>query len=146
MNKLEKDYNMFDWWKKVFLKNYANFEGRARRAEYWYFNLVNMFFLIPFYILLIVAVFQENTFFIGITTIIFLVAALVITIPSIAVSVRRLHDTNKSGWMYLLAIVPVASLVVFIFTVLEGDKHANRYGNDPKNPNADNELNQIGLE
>jgi uncharacterized membrane protein YhaH (DUF805 family) len=49
MEKSEADYNMFDWWKKVVLKNYANFTGRARRAEYWYFVLTQIIFVLPLY-------------------------------------------------------------------------------------------------
>ena len=52
MEKLESDYNMVDWWKKVVLKNYANFNGRARRAEYWYFALANFIVIIPLQVLL----------------------------------------------------------------------------------------------
>lgn len=146
MEKLEQDYNMIDWWKKVFLRNYANFEGRARRAEYWYFNLANILVMLPFYMLLIYAIVQQSDALSVISIVLFVVLGMIITIPSIAVSVRRLHDTNKSGWFYLLAIVPFASIVIFIFTVLEGDKHTNQYGKDPKNPNQDDELSKIGTE
>ncbi len=146
MEKLEKDYNMFDWWKKVFLKNYANFEGRARRAEYWYAQLVSMLVFIPVYVLFIITLANESQVGMIISGAFLGLLVMVSIVPSIAVSVRRLHDTNKSGWFYLLAIVPFASIVVFIFTVLEGDKHTNQYGKDPKNPNQDDELSKIGTE
>ena len=53
--------------------------------------------------------------------------------PGLAVTVRRLHDTGKSGWLYLLALIPyIGSLIIFIFTVIKGDRGDNKYGPDPK--------------
>ena len=54
-------------------------------------------------------------------------------VPALAVTVRRLHDTGKSGWLYLLVLIPyIGSLIIFIFTVIQGDKEDNKYGPDPK--------------
>ena len=65
-------------------------------------------------------------------------------LPSLAVAVRRLHDTDKSGWYLLLSLVPFVSLVLFVFYLLEGNNGKNQYGNDPKNPS--NEIQNIGVE
>ena len=114
-----------EWYKKV-LSNYATFSGRARRTEYWMFILINI--VISFvlgivdYLLL-----GDDGGFLG------LIYSLAILIPSIAVLVRRLHDTNRTGWWVLLAFIPlIGMLVLLIFAVLEGDKSVNDYGPDPK--------------
>tara|TARA_B100001287_G_scaffold10843_1_gene8341 strand:- start:207 stop:902 length:696 start_codon:yes stop_codon:yes gene_type:complete len=131
-----------EWYLKVMRDNYTNFSGRARRKEYWMFSL--FFFLIT---VVIYFLFGLLAFFIagdlinfmniewvpivlGFSVIIYFLIHL---IPSIAVTVRRLHDTGKSGWLYLLAFIPyIGSLIIFIFTVIEGDRGDNKYGPDPK--------------
>ncbi len=151
IEKTEDDYNMFDWWKKAFIDNYANFDGRARRKEYWYFTLVNILAVFLFVIFIASTAFTLDSdeppmIFIG-AMIIFVLAALVMLIPSIAVAVRRLHDTGKSGWWYLLRVIPfvssIGSIVLLVFYCLEGDRGQNEYGPDPKAP-LDNEIDQIG--
>jgi uncharacterized membrane protein YhaH (DUF805 family) len=98
-------------------KNFANFSGRARRSEYWYFFLFNFIIAV---ILGQIAVLIE---FPWLVTIYYLATL----IPSIAVGVRRMHDVGKSGW-YLL--IPIYS---FILAVSEGTRGNNEYGPDPKN-------------
>ena len=130
------------WYLKVMRDNYANFSGRARRKEYWMFTL--FFFLITvviYFLFALLAFFMAGDLInlmniewvpvvLGFSTIIYFLIHL---IPSIAVTVRRLHDTGKSGWLYLLTIIPyIGSLIIFIFTVIEGDKGDNKYGPDPK--------------
>lgn len=148
MEKLEHDYNIFDWWKKVVLKNYANFEGRARRKEYWSFQLVNFIIIIPIYVLFVIMMLNSET---GepsalsfIPLILMFIFGFSLLLPSIAVAIRRLHDTNKSGWYLLLSFIPVVSLILLVFYFTEGVTGENDYGADPKNPI--NELNQIGRE
>ena len=131
-----------EWYLKVMRDNYANFNGRARRKEYWMFTL--FFFLITvviYFLLALLAFFMAGDLInlmniewvpvvLGFSIIIYFLIHL---IPSIAVTVRRLHDTGKSGWLYLLTIIPyIGSLIIFIFTVIEGDKGDNKYGPDPK--------------
>ncbi|WP_340609928.1 DUF805 domain-containing protein [Xenorhabdus bharatensis] len=113
-----------NWYVQV-LKNYADFSGRARRKEYWMFYLFNMLALLAVFIL---------SSLLGETIgLILVVLYVVITfIPSLAVSVRRLHDSNRSGWWLLLNIIPAGGIVVFIFTLLEGTEGSNEYGADPK--------------
>jgi uncharacterized membrane protein YhaH (DUF805 family) len=110
------------------LKKYADFNGRARRKEYWMFFLLNM---IISYSLMFIDVYFETLFINSIYS-------LVVLIPSIAVGVRRMHDAGKSGW-YLL--IPIYNLVL---ACTEGDFGQNKYGPDPKN--IINEIEEIGVE
>jgi uncharacterized membrane protein YhaH (DUF805 family) len=114
--------NIINWYKTVVLENYANFNGRARRSEYWYFILVH---IIIFVILGLVDEALGLNF--GISDV-YMVATLV---PNIAVAIRRMHDVGKSGWFILIPIYN------FILTVTEGEKGSNEYGQDPKNAEMD---------
>ncbi len=149
MKKEEKDYNIFDWWKKVVFENFANFNGRARRKEYWSFQLVNLLLLIVPYILLISSIANaEATGGLGtlgmFACIILIVFALVTFIPSLAVLVRRLHDTNRSGWNFLMGLIPlVGGFILLYYYFSEGTAGTNNYGNDPKRPH--NEISEIGV-
>ncbi len=141
MEKLEQDYNLFDWFKKVVVKNYANFEGRARRKEYWSFILVYMMIYLPLYIFTIVSMASENPGF-GIAGILLVIFALGMFIPNLAVAVRRLHDVNKSGWFILIGLIPLVGLYLLVLMFTEGTNGPNEYGKDPKNFNE--EINEIG--
>jgi len=115
-----------DWYLKV-LKNYAVFEGRASRSEYWYFILFNV-------IITIVLMVIENT--IGLTSggglgILSMLYSLAVLIPGLAVGIRRLHDTDRSGWWMLLALVPIVSLVLIVFFIFKGTEGDNQYGASP---------------
>ena len=103
------------------LKKYAVFSGRATRSEYWYFQLFNT---IVYIILMVLdGLISINNF--GFLTIIYMLAMI---IPSIAVTVRRLHDTGKSGWMILISFVPfIGGIWLFVLTVLDSTAD-NKYG------------------
>lgn len=142
MEKEEKDFNMFDWWKKVVLENYANFSGRARRAEFWWFNLVNFIvYMVCFLLIIVTTSIAPKSGLSLIPTVLMVVYILGTAIPSLAVAVRRLHDTGKSGLLILLPAIPfvgsIASIVLLVFYCLEGETGANQYGVDPKNPDDD---------
>jgi uncharacterized membrane protein YhaH (DUF805 family) len=118
-----------NWYLKV-LKKYAVFNGRARRAEYWYFALVSIIISI---ILVVIdgatGSFIEETGF-GLLSGIYTLAIL---IPTIAVGVRRLHDTNRSGWWIFIGLIPIIGFIVLIvFFVIDGDPSANQYGEKSK--------------
>lgn len=83
--------DLIGYWKKCVLENYANFSGRARRAEFWSFALTNAIVYVLLAILMRVS---------GIFLILYVAFALAMLVPSIAVAIRRLHDTGKSGWMF----------------------------------------------
>ncbi|MFN1619218.1 DUF805 domain-containing protein [Vibrio rotiferianus] len=120
---------MFDWYYKVIL-NYTNFNGRARRQEYWYFTLVNVLVNLVMGIIdrVIGSVMQMDSFgFFGV------IYALFIMIPSIAVTVRRLHDSGRTGWWALIAFVPVIGILVLLyFLIQDSEEGSNQYGVSPK--------------
>ena len=111
------------WYIKA-LKSYTKFDGRARRREFWIFAMINF----AIYILLAVGEGMIN-----LTYLFSSIFVLVVLLPSIAVSVRRLHDTGKSGWWLLLAGLPVlGAIVLIVFFVEEGHDEPNKYGPNPK--------------
>ena len=116
----ESKYSMMDWVMKC-LRNYINFNGRARRKEYWFFQL--WYAILSFIMLVLGDVFDlgDN---------LFLIATLLVSLPAIAVSVRRLHDINRSGWLVLINLVPIVGvfIVTFFFMIKEGDQTTNIYG------------------
>ncbi|NDI98684.1 DUF805 domain-containing protein [Flavobacterium sp. LaA7.5] len=126
---------MIEWYLKVVRDNYANFSGRARRSEYWYFTLCNL--------LIILVLFLISMAIGTIGLILYILYALAVLVPSLAVIVRRLHDVGKSGWFYFISLIPIiGSIWLLVLFCTEGDKGPNQYGEDPK---ADfNEFNDIG--
>lgn len=111
-----------EWYLEV-LKKYADFSGRARRKEYWMFTLVN-------FIIMVLLVILEGL--LGIVGVISGLYSLAVLIPTIAVAVRRLHDTGRSGWWFLLVFIPLAGLILLVFFILSGDDEENDYGISPK--------------
>lgn len=118
-----------DNWKSVMTEKYMQFNGRARRAELWWYALIN---LVIFWVLLGLAFVFDG----GLAAIFwaaYIVFWLVTIVPSLAVGVRRLHDTNKSGWMLLLVLVPfIGSLIILVFYLIDGDRGTNQYGPSEK--------------
>lgn len=117
------------WYLQV-LRNYAVFSGRARRKEYWMFVLFNIIFLI-------VAIILDNVFGTNIKGLpyglFYFLYALAIFIPGLAVAVRRLHDVGKSGWMLLIALIPIIGAIwLLVLYCIEGDAGENKYGANPK--------------
>ncbi|MEM0911735.1 MAG: DUF805 domain-containing protein [Pseudomonadota bacterium] len=111
------------WYFEV-LKKYAVFSGRARRKEYWMFFLINL--IIAFAI-----GFIEGA--LGGKGVVGMIYSLAVLIPGIAVSVRRLHDTSRSGWWLLIALIPIlGALVILVFMALKGKVEENDYGSNPK--------------
>ena len=121
------------WYIKC-LKHYADFSGRARRKEYWMFVLFYIIFAFAWLVLisaLSVGFGEEvQSSAIGFAFFSYILALL---LPSLAVSVRRLHDTGRSGWWLLLALIPyIGWLVLFIFFVINSEWSSNKYGDNPK--------------
>ena len=117
-----------NWYLDV-LKKYAVFSGRARRKEYWMFVLVNVIitFVLGF-IDGIVGTTLGNDM--GLLSTLYTVAVL---LPSLAVGVRRLHDTGRSGWWLLIALVPIiGAIVLLVFWVQDSQAGDNQYGPNPK--------------
>ncbi len=106
---------------------YAQFDGRARRSEYWYFALFN--FLISIVAGIIDAVLTSvlGFGFIG------AIVSLALLVPGIAVAVRRLHDVGKSGWFLLIALVPLLGLIYLIYLMVQDSQPGdNEFGANPK--------------
>lgn len=121
------------WYLKV-LRQYANFSGRARRKEYWYFYFIN--FLISFGIGIVsgLAGFMnpDSSLALASSALIF-IYSMAILIPSLAVGIRRLHDTNRSGWWLLIGFVPlIGAIILIIFFVEDSQPGTNQYGKNPK--------------
>ena len=112
------------------LNNYANFSGRARRSEYWYFILFNMIVEGVFNLL---STKLDGNFLGTMIGIIAGVYGLAILVPSLAVAWRRLHDTGRSGWLYLLLLIPlVGSIILLVFLCQDSQPGSNQYGPNPK--------------
>jgi len=116
-------------WKTVVLGNYANFGGRASRGEYWWYTLANVIVYVALNI--VGSALGDSMSLLG------GLYALATFIPGLAVLVRRLHDTGKSGWMSLLALIPLVGLIILIvFLVADSATGENKYGASPKASNA----------
>lgn len=106
------------------LQKYAVFDGRARRAEFWWFTLIN-------WVISVVLQIFDNA--IGTGGIIGGLYGLAVLLPSIGVAIRRLHDTDRSGWWLLLIFIPVIGWIALLyFYVQDGKPEPNQYGPSPK--------------
>jgi uncharacterized membrane protein YhaH (DUF805 family) len=118
-----------NWYLGV-LKKYLVFEGRARRKEYWFFILFNL--IIGF----VLALIDNQTGTLDPETGVGMLSgiySLAVLIPTIAVAIRRLHDTDRSGWWLLIGLVPLlGALVLLVFFILDGTPGTNQFGPSPK--------------
>ncbi|MFL6054562.1 MAG: DUF805 domain-containing protein [Actinoallomurus sp.] len=111
-------------WYFAVLRNYAGFSGRARRTEYWMFVLFNV---------IATLVLDLIGMAVKLGTILGLVYGLAVLIPSLAVGVRRLHDTGRTGWWLLIGIIPIiGTIILLVFMATPGNRGDNAYGPDPK--------------
>jgi uncharacterized membrane protein YhaH (DUF805 family) len=105
------------------LQKYVTFTGRAARSEYWYFLLFQ-------FIALVAGMIIDSV--LGTSTIVYGLVALALLLPALAAGVRRLHDTNRSGWWILLGLVPIiGAIVLIIWMCTKGTAGPNSYGEDP---------------
>lgn len=122
-NPKKNEDNPFYWYGAVW-KQFVNFNGRARRKEYWYFTLCN---------LIVMILLNVVSFLIGdYNGVLGNLYTLAILLPGLGVLARRLHDTGRSGWWILIGLVPIVGFIVLlVFLVQEGDSGENQYGDDP---------------
>lgn len=114
-----------EWYLKV-LRQYADFDGRARRKEFWMFMIIN--FLIEVLILALGAITES-----GLLSSLSMLYSLFVFIPNLAVSVRRLHDIGKSGWMYAIILIPLIGLIwLLVLFCQDSMPGENEYGPNPK--------------
>lgn len=125
------------------LQRYADFHGRSRRLEYWMFQLMIAIVggIIGALVGVVVAMAaarhtEPSTAFLLLIGLVYLVFVLALIVPAWGVTVRRLHDQDKSGWLALLSLVPFANFVLLVFMFLPGTIGPNPYGPDPKAPVA----------
>lgn len=122
---------MVDIWKTVVLQRYAKFDGRAGREEFWWFALAT--WLLYFVGWIVVGILWGVATALGVIAfIIMLGLSLALIVPSIAVAIRRLHDTNKSGWWLLIGLIPFGGIVLLVFYILEGTNGPNDHGAVPE--------------
>ena len=116
-----------NWYIEV-LKKYAVFTGRAHRTEYW------MFFLINIIIAIAIGLIEG---FVGSPGVVGMIYGLAVLLPGIAVGVRRLHDTDRSGWWLLIGLIPIIGVIVLIvFFVQDSTPGPNQFGSNPKDESA----------
>ena len=116
---VEENYTAFDWFKKV-IKNTFNYKGRARRKEYWYYILVaSIIILIGF---TLDGILDTPDTLSGL-------AGFILFFPSLAVTIRRLHDIGRSGWWYLISAIPlIGSLILLFWNCQETSPETNQWG------------------
>jgi len=123
------------YWYMEVMRKYAVFSGRARRTEYWMFQLVNIVIGVIGTLcvaLTLPTMSRGRNPLAGLILVICLVYVLVAIVPSLAVSVRRLHDINFSGWWLLISLVPMGGLAILVFHLLDSTPGPNQYGPNPK--------------
>jgi uncharacterized membrane protein YhaH (DUF805 family) len=116
--------------RSVLTTNYASFAGRATRSEYWWFQLFNVLVIVAVYVVLVAVLFAGRSYTLfGIIAGGLVIYALATFIPNLAVTVRRLHDSDKSGWWLLISFVPyIGAIVLFIFMLLPSSPGMNQFG------------------
>ena len=125
-------------WMLMPLRRYAEFSGRSRRKEYWMFALFNLLvsaFIGLVALLLYTLDWSEEAMMavMGPLMVAGVIYSVIALIPGIAVTIRRLHDTDRSGWNILWGLVPlIGGFILLYFYVTEGTQGPNRYGSDPK--------------
>ncbi|WP_446215674.1 DUF805 domain-containing protein [Micromonospora sp. IBHARD004] len=113
------------------LTQYVGFTGRARRSEYWWFALFTV--LVGLAAAILDGVLGTTLGSRGSTGVIGIIVNLALLLPTLAVGVRRLHDTDRSGWWLLIGLVPiVGAIVLLVFFVLDSTPGTNRFGANPK--------------
>ena len=133
----EKMMSFDDAVKNVIINNYISFKGRASRSEYWWFFL----FCICVGVITGIVDFVVGWNVMWITNIVIIALFL----PTLSVAVRRLHDMGRSGWWYLIVIIPYIGWIMFlILMIIEGEEHPNGYGEVPTNTIEKNDDERYG--
>ncbi|HWU50746.1 MAG TPA: DUF805 domain-containing protein [Asticcacaulis sp.] len=117
-------------------KNYVNFQGRATRSEYWWWALFEILLMfIPAFLIGLGGGGSDSLATIG--GLLYIVIGLGLLLPSLSVYIRRLHDTDHSGWWILLGFIPViGGIVLLVWTIMKGTNGPNKYGPDPLAPSV----------
>lgn len=122
--------------KSVFSK-YATFSGRASRSEFWYWYLFNIIVTCVYYIILgaqgvNVMAGDGSAAGLGLITVIFWIYSLAVLLPNLAVTVRRLHDTGRSGWNWFFVLIPFVGAIILLVFLVQGSDGDNQSGPVPE--------------
>lgn len=121
-------------WYGLVWKRAMDFGGRSRRKEYWWFSLINL--IVIFVMMMIDATIMGQTA--GGIGIFYLLYVLFSFVPSLSLTIRRLHDVGKSGWWILIGLIPLLGILIFfLFAIRDSEPFTNRYGPNPKDPIGD---------
>jgi len=127
-----------NWYLKVW-KQYADFSGRARRTEYWMFYLFNVIIIFLFCIVAgivaagVTAAAGDASLILFMVMIPLIIYGLAVFIPDLAVTVRRLHDTGKSGWWFFIQLIPmVGGIWLLVLLCMDSEPGTNKWGDNPK--------------
>lgn len=113
-------------------EKYAHFEGRATRSEFWYFYLFTLIISVPYYMAMIFRSFGLEVAAM-ISGGLYIIFCLALFLPQLGVTIRRLHDTGKSGWYWLIVLIPIAGIFIFIAQLIKpSSPEDNKYGPAPK--------------
>ena len=129
------DRNPLEWFVYVVKEKYAAFDGRASRAEFWWFTLIyTALLIVPVAAIFAISGATDGESSLVVLPILLLaILVLGLLIPNLAVTCRRLHDTGKSGKWYFITFVPyIGGLILFILLAIDGERGSNQYGPDPK--------------
>jgi len=119
------------WYTDV-IRKYAVFNGRAARPEFWWFVLYNLIIAAVINLVAGIIVGRSSGQVVGD------LYSLAVLLPSLGVGIRRLHDTNRTGWWYLLVFIPVIGwIVLIVFLAMASDSGSNNYGSNPQNPDPE---------
>jgi uncharacterized membrane protein YhaH (DUF805 family) len=119
------------WYTDV-VKKYAVFNGRAARPEFWWFALCNAIVFVVIYAVVGIIAGRGTGQAVGDLYL------LAVFLPSLGVAIRRLHDTDRTGWWYLLVFIPIiGGIVLLVFMVMASDPGSNKYGPNPQNPDPE---------
>ena len=144
--------SFLDAFSATLTRHYADFQGRARRSEYWYFQLANVLLSLAMQavssFLTLTAVAFENEVVVGalfgLTTLLSSLVSLGLLVPGVCVGIRRLHDTGRSGWWMLLWLIPcVGWIVLIVFYCEDSQRGGNAWGPNPKWPEDNDVLDHL---
>ena len=116
---------------KLFFSQYLTFGGRSRRSEFWYAQLFQFLGVIAFYLLMILGDSIGSQGVVTFGYLAMILFALAVILPNLAITIRRLHDTGKSGFWYFISMVPFGNIILFIFMVMDSTED-NQWGSNPK--------------
>ncbi|MDR4936889.1 DUF805 domain-containing protein [Rossellomorea marisflavi] len=119
------------------LKQYADFSGRTRRQEYWMYMLFYSIFGIILYGVAVIGMAMQSEGIILLGMGIYILYTLALLVPTLAITVRRLHDTGRSGFWYFIGFVPlVGGIILLVFCCLDSENGNNQWGSNPKNSDS----------